>query len=200
MGPPTRNYFLPVLFAIVRVVKVILDMVISPNGFIARENGDEDWLPHEGWDDFVTEAKERNNIVMGRQTYEQVTEKYEDENFNNVQAEHKLIVTRDKNFQAPRGYIVVHSPEEAIEYLDKAGVETLLLIGGGILNAAFAKRNLINQVQLTVTPYIIGKGRPLLAFDDFEFGMTLLDVKQLSLGRVRLTYKVNPKTKDRSYK
>ena len=173
-------------------MKVILDMVISPNGFIARENGDEDWLPSNGWNDFVEEAKEYNNIVMGRETYEQVTKKYKDENFDNVQVDYKLIVTNNKDFQAPQGYTLVYSPEEAVGYLEKVGVNTLFLIGGGVLNAAFAKRNLVNQIQLTVTPYIIGKGRPFLAFDDFEFGMTLLDVKQLSLGRVRLVYKVNP--------
>ncbi len=173
-------------------MNVILDMVISPNGFIARENGDEDWLPSEGWDDFVAEAKEYNNIVMGRKTYEQVTDKYEHENFDGVQVDHKVIVTRNPNFQAPNGYTVLHSPEEAIKYLDQAGIKNLFLIGGGVLNAAFAKRNLINQVQLTVTPYIIGKGRPFLAFDEFEFGMTLLDIKQLSLGRVRLVYQTNP--------
>lgn len=174
-------------------MKVILDMVISPNGFIARENGDEDWLPSEGWDDFVAEAKQYNNIVMGRETYEQVTAKYENENFDNVDVAHKVIVTHSKDFTAPKGYSVVHSPEEAIAYLEKAGVKTLFLIGGGKLNGAFAKQGLINQIQLTVTPYIIGKGRPFLAFEDFEFGMTLLETKRLSLGRVRLVYKVNAK-------
>jgi dihydrofolate reductase len=172
-------------------MKVVLDMVISPNGFIARENGDEDWLPSDGWDDFVVEAKEYNNIVMGRETYEQVTEKYEDENFDNVKVNHKLIVTNNKSFHAPKGYTVVHSPEEAISYLEKAGVGTLFLIGGGIPNAAFAKKRLINQIQLTISPYIIGKGRPFLAFDDFEFGLSLIKVDQLSLDRVRLVYEVN---------
>jgi dihydrofolate reductase len=166
-------------------------MVISPNGFIARENGDEDWLPNEGWDDFVAEAKQYNNIVMGRKTYELITEKYEDENFDDVTVDHKLIVTASHEFQVPKGYVVVHSPEEAIAYLEERDVETLFLIGGGELNAAFAKRGLITQVQLTVTPYVIGKGRPFLAFEDFEFGMTLLDAQKLSLGRVRLTYSVN---------
>jgi dihydrofolate reductase len=172
-------------------MKVILDMVISPNGFIARENGDEDWLPSDGWDDFVTEAKDYNNVVMGRETYEQVTAKYEDENFDNVAVDHKLIVTNNVDFKAPKGYIIVHSPEEAIDYLESAGVNTLFLIGGGVLNTSFIKRNLVTQIQLTVSPYIIGKGRPFLIAGDFELGLTLLNVKQLSLGRVRLVYKVN---------
>lgn len=172
-------------------MKVILDMVISPNGFIARENGDEDWLPHEGWDDFVAEAKGYDNIVMGRETYELVMEKYEDENFDNVDVAHKLIVTTNKNFQAPEGYTVVHSPEEAVHTLKDAGIETLYLIGGGKLNAAFVKAGLVDQIQFTVTPYIIGKGRPVLAPDDYEAGLTLCEVKQLSIGRVRLAYTVN---------
>lgn len=172
-------------------MKVILDMVISPNGFIARENGDEDWLPHEGWDDFVAEAKQYGNIVIGRETYEQITEKYEGENFDNVAVDHKLIVTANKDFKAPEGYTVVYSPEEAMAYLKGAGVETLFLIGGGKLNTAFAKAGLVSQIQFTISPYIIGKGRPVLAYDDFEMGLTLLKVKQLSIGRVRLVYKVN---------
>lgn len=30
-----------------KYMKVVLNMAISPNGLIARENGDEDWLPGE---------------------------------------------------------------------------------------------------------------------------------------------------------
>jgi len=172
-------------------MKVILDMVISPNGFIARENGDEDWLPLDGWEMFVAEAARYNNIVMGRETYELVTEKYDHDNFDSVPVDHKIIVTRNKEFRAPEGYVVVHSPAEAIAYLERASVPTLFLIGGGKLNAAFAKQGLINQVQLTITPHIIGRGRPLLAFDDYEFGLTLVAVRRLSLGKVKLVYTVN---------
>jgi dihydrofolate reductase len=172
-------------------MQVILDMVLSPNGFIAREDGNEDWLPEEGWDEFVTEAKRHDNIVMGRETYEQVTRRYEEYNFDSVDVAHKIIVTAQPEFTAPEGYVVVHSPEEAIEYLEKKDVKTLFLIGGGVLNAAFAKRSLVTNLQLTIAPHIIGKGRPVLAFDDFELALTLIDVQRLSLDRVRLSYTVN---------
>ncbi len=172
-------------------MEVILDMVISTNGFIARENGEEDWLPDVGWYECIAGAEKYNNIVMGHKTYELIAGKEAAEDFNNAQIDYKLIVTNNQGFKAPSGYVVVHSPHEAMEYLDSKGAKTLFLIGGSKLNAAFAKQGLISQVQLTVTPYIIGKGRPLLAFENFEFGMTLLDIKKLSLGRVRLVYKVS---------
>jgi dihydrofolate reductase len=172
-------------------MKVLLDMVTSLNGFIAREDGDEDWLPSEGWDDFVDEAKRHGNIVMGRETYEQVTRRYKDYNFDGIEVPHKIIVTRQADFPAPQGYVVVHSPEEAWQHVQQAGLTTLFLIGGGVLNAEFAKRGLITHIQLTITPYVLGQGRPVLAFGDYEFGLTLVSTKRLSLGRVRVSYKVN---------
>lgn len=169
-------------------MKVLLDMVISPNGYIAREDGSEDWLPSGGWDDFLELAKQLNNIVMGRETYHQVMSRYEESNFDNVECQYKVIVTRDINFTAPDGYTVVHSPEEAVDFIASKNIETLFLIGGGKLNAAFAKRGLIDELQLTITPYVIGNGRPVFGVDDFDLPLELLETRQLSEGRVQLRY------------
>lgn len=166
-------------------------MAISPNGLIAREDGDEDWLPSEGWDDFVVMAKQMNNIVMGRETYEQVTARYKDYNFNNVTCDYKVIVTRNNSFSAPDGYTVVHSPEEAVEFIEDKGLDELFLIGGGTLNSEFIKQKLINTIRLTVNPYIIGKGRSFIAPEDFDSPLTLVSHKELSAGRVQLVYSVN---------
>jgi len=171
-------------------MKVILDMAISPNGMIAREDGDEDWLPSEGWDDFLVEAKKFNNIVMGRETYNQVTSRYEDYNFDNVLCDHKLIVTRNSEFKAPSVYTVVNSPQQAIEYLESKNIETLFLIGGGKLNSEFIKLKLVNQIQLTINPYIIGKGRSFIAPEDFDLPLELIETKALSNGRIWARYNV----------
>lgn len=171
-------------------MKVILDMAISPNGYIAREDGDEDWLPSAGWDEFVVLAKEFNNIVMGRETYDQITARYKDYNFDNVECDHKVIVTRDNDFIAPTGYTVVHSPEEALHYIEKTGMETLFLIGGGKLNSEFFKRRLIHEVQLTVNPYIIGKGRSFISPEEFDAPLELIETNELSGGRVQIKYRV----------
>lgn len=171
-------------------MKVILDMAISPNGYIAREDGDEDWLPSEGWDEFLLLAKELNNIVMGRETYDQVTTRYKDYNFNNVECDHKVIVTRDENFNSPEGYVVVHSPEEAVSYIEDTGLNKLFLIGGGKLNSEFFKRKLIDEIQLTINPYIIGKGRLFISPEDFDVSLKLIETKELPGGRVRIKYSV----------
>jgi dihydrofolate reductase len=171
-------------------MNVILDMAISPNGLIAREDGDEDWLSSDGWDDFVLEAKQHDNIVMGRETYEQVTRRYEDYNFDSIDCKFKVIVTRDNQFKAPNSYHVVYSPEEAIEFIKSKHLKTFFLIGGGKLNAEFLKRRLVNQIQLTLNPYIIGKGRSFIDSEEFDARLKLLSHQELSNGRLRVIYQV----------
>lgn len=173
-------------------MKVVLNMAISPNGLIARENGNEEWLLPEGWTEFVEEAEKFNNIVMGRETYEVVTRMYDDDNFDSVNVEHKLIVTSNKRFQVPSGYALVFSPEEAIQYIQNVGLQTLFLIGGGMLNAAFLKRKLVDEIELSVNPYIIGKGRPFIFPAEFDQQLELIECKTISKGRVFLRYRCVP--------
>lgn len=173
-----------------RHIKILLDMAISPNGYIAREDGDEDWLPSEGWDEFLPIAKKLNNIVMGRETYEQVTARYGDDNFDSVECDYKIIITHDRDFKAPDNYKIVYSPEEAIDFIESKNLDTLFLIGGGKLNSEFAKRGLIDEIQLTINPYIIGKGRPFLYPDDFDLNLKFVECNQISGGRVQIKYKV----------
>ena len=52
--------------------KIILFIASSLDGYIARENGDIDWLPEtgsSGYDDFI---KSVDTVVMGKKTYDQV--------------------------------------------------------------------------------------------------------------------------------
>lgn len=171
-------------------MQVVLSMAISPNGMIAREDGDEDWLPPEGWDDFLIDAKRFNNIVMGRETYDQVTARYEDYNFDNVDCDYKVIVTTQADFKAPGGYTVLHSPEEAVAFISAKGLDTLFLVGGGKLNSEFMTRKLVDEIHLTINPYIIGRGRSFLSPADFEAPLSLISHKELPKGRIKILYKV----------
>ena len=101
-----------------------------------------------------------------------------------------MIVTRNTAFKAPNGYKVVYSPEEAIQYLGSQDIETMFLIGGGTLNSEFMKKNLIDELQLTIVPHLIGTGRPVFARNEFEKKLMLVKAKQLVDGRVELQYLV----------
>lgn len=171
-------------------MKTILSMVISVNGMIARVDGWEDWLPHEGWEDMLNDVARYDNIIMGRETYELVMRNYHDGNFDDVTAKCKIIVTRDSRFSAPKPYVVVTTPADAIRKVQKSGLETALLIGGGELNGSFLRDNLVDELHLTVFPYILTDGRPVFGREPFESSLELLSSDRLSLGRVLNKYKV----------
>jgi riboflavin biosynthesis pyrimidine reductase len=165
-------------------------MVMSPNGYIARKDGDEEWISEVNWTDFVKDAKKCNNIVVGRETYEVVTRMYEDYNFDAVDADYKIIVTNKRDFPVPAGYKVVYSPKEAVDFLNEMGIKEVLLSGGGKINASFAEAGLIDELELIVEPHVIGSGRQVLAVGNYEFHLELKELEKLSHGRVRLLYNV----------
>lgn len=171
-------------------MNVVLDMAISPNGMIARENGDEDWLPEEGWNEFLAEAKKYKNIVMGRETYQLVSKNEDDYSFSAVETELKIIVTKDPAFTAPDGYVVVNSPRQAMKVVQEHGLPTLFLIGGGKLNGAFLAQGLVDEIHLTINPYIISKGRLFTGTEDFDLSLELIGSHAISGDRISVQYRV----------
>lgn len=166
-------------------------MAMSPNGYIARLNGEEDWLSGENWQAFLRAAKEARNIVIGRESYEVVKKLYKDYNFDDVDTDYKVIASRNEAYLPPEGYLVGHSPEQIVSLLEERGIKIVLLSGGGKLNAGFAHSGLIDEISLIIEPHIIGRGRQLFLPEDFELPLELLHIEQLTGGRVELLYKVS---------
>lgn len=165
------------------MTKVRCSMVISPNGYISKPDGNEDWIDEINWDDFVADVEKSNNFIVGRTTYDVVLE------LDDVKAEHKVVVSSGE-LKLREGYVLVKTPQEAIDYLNKQAVEEILLIGGGEINASFAKAGLIDELELIIVPYVIGKGKQVLAAGDYEFPLELASTEKLSEGRVKLLYRV----------
>lgn len=66
----------------------------------------------------------------------------------------------------------------------------MLLIGGGKLNAEFLRDQLVNEIWLTINPYLLARGRSFLAESDVELPLMFSGCKELSGGRVLVRYLV----------
>lgn len=170
-------------------MKVTLYMAMSANGFIARENGDEDFLSHENWKKFCELANDFGNFIVGRKTYEIVRDWKENYSFDDLKVD-KVIISRDDNFSVATSYTLASSPQDALKKLEARGFKKALLTGGSTINTAFAKANLIDELILNVEPAIIGKGIPLFAQDDFDFPLQLISALEGSKGITTLHYRV----------
>src|SRR5581483_756129 len=123
-------------------MKVICSMVVTPNGYIARPDGQEDYASHANWLDYLETAKQYNNFVIGRKTLDVVKEQYDGFGFEDVECEYKVVVSTQRDLKLDPIYTPAQSPQDVIDQLE-GKVENILLVGGSEINAAFAKQNLI---------------------------------------------------------
>lgn len=171
-------------------MKTILYMAITPNGIIARENGEEDFLSHKGWETFAELAKKYGNFIVGRKTYEAVKKWDEDYSFDDLTEIEKIIISQDSLYQLDEGYALAQSPQDAIEKLKEKGFENILVAGGSATNTAFMKEGLLDEILLNIEPAIVGEGISLFSSADFESRLKLLEMKKLDDDIVQLHYEV----------
>lgn len=165
--------------------KIVLYSAISIDGYIAKEDGDSEWVKDKD-NDFMNLCKETACIVVGRTTFEQYYEDlYPIPNVLNV------VVTHEKDFEIHHINVKpAHSMQEVKEYLESHQVPKAILVGGGTVNTSMLKENFIDEIILIVHPLILGKGIKLFENVEIEKELELKSSEDLGNGTVKLTYQV----------
>jgi dihydrofolate reductase len=133
--------------------------VISLDGYMADNNGSEDFIPNEMWVGFINLCKKYGSFITGRKTYEAI-QKYDDELLRTLEelSIKKIVVSNDKEFKPRKGYIVAHSLQEAFSLAPNG-----LVSSGPTLNNSILKAGLADKIILRKLPVRVGRGIP--AFD-----------------------------------
>lgn len=148
----------------------------SVDGFIARLNGELDFLPPgggdpHGYDEFIATV---DALVIGRKTYETVLA-YAEWPYGNKQV--FVLSNRPIDLSAARGGRVEQmdgSPAEIVSHLSARGFHHLY-VDGGITIQGFLRAGLIQRLIITRVPVLIGAGIPL-------FGALPQDIKLRHVG------------------
>lgn len=163
-------------------------MAISANGIIATKAGSEDFLSNDNWLQFVKLAKRVGCFIWGRKTYEAVI-KWKGDYLKELEGIRKIIISHS-DLSLVVGFDLANSPEEALSKLAKDGFKEVIITGGSLINSAFAKAGLINEIIFDVNPSILGEGIPVFNPDDFQLFMELISVKKVGNNLVEIRYKV----------
>jgi len=134
----------------------------SVDGFIARPNGDLDWLPvgggePHGYDEFIASV---DALVIGRKTFETVLG-FETWPYGDKQV--IVLSSRPLDLSTVRGGIVEQMegpPADIVTRLAARGLHHLY-IDGGITIQGFLRAGLIERLIITRVPVLIGEGVPL---------------------------------------
>jgi dihydrofolate reductase len=171
-------------------MKTIVYIGTSLDGFIARTDGEFDWLSQFANEEAILAYKELINridaIVIGRGTFEKVL------TFPSWPYEKKVFVLSTSITEAPAGIrekvtILSMDPGTLLSYLSSMGYSTIYIDGGKVIQA-FLKEDLVNELIISKAPVLIGSGIPLFGYlnKDLEFKHLRTDV--CSNGLVRSYY------------
>lgn len=170
-----------------------LFMAMSVNGFIARENGEEDFISNAHWADYVKLCHEHGNVIIGRKTYEAIKGWDDDIGFDDLIGVTKIILSNDVNMEVGPEFVVLSSPEEAMHFLAESGFENAFVCGGSQVNTAFLKKHLLNTIILNIEPVLVSGGKRVFADDDFLERLTFVSREERENGIVTLTYRTDAK-------
>lgn len=175
-------------------MKAILYMAMTANGLITKEDDDTSWVTKTEWKSLNGMIRKYGNMIIGRRTYEIMVKSGEFtrsklDKVNTIVVTHQTL-TPPFTIHDSRYVSIATSPRQALTILKQKGHKTVMLCGGGGLNASFMKERLVNELYLDVEPLLLGKGIKLFAESDFAVRLRLKEVKRLSQNEVQLWYKV----------
>jgi len=164
----------------------------SLDGFIARRNGDFDFLPEgggepHGYDEFMASV---DALVIGRKTFEKVL------SFDTWPYGDKRVVvlsSRPVDLSAAVGGVVEQMagpPAEIVSQLAASGAHHLY-IDGGITIQGFLRAGLIQRLIITRVPVLIGDGISLFGSLPRDIHLRHVATRQYPSGLVQSEYHVS---------
>jgi dihydrofolate reductase len=177
--------------------KVIVSIATSADGYIARPDGDVEWLNRRQSNiDFGMKAFYRtiDTILWGRKTYDWLLAYQKKHEIKGGMFDTKVanyVFSRKARKRAPEGVEFVSEPVKkfARRLRAKPGKHIWMMGGGGLI-ASFLDAGEIDEFDIHVIPTFIGEGIPLMARRHRDVELRLLANRKYADGSVRLRNEV----------
>ncbi|WP_024560270.1 dihydrofolate reductase family protein [Franconibacter pulveris 601] len=169
-------------------------IAVSLDGYIARQDGDIDWLlqrddPTEdhGYAAFIAD---KDWIVMGRGSYEKVL------TFDEWPYDRPVLVLSRQLTGTPvpeklKGKVQFSSrtPAEVLADLAAQNVHRVYIDGGQVIQS-FLREGLVADIVITTIPVLLGSGKPLFGSLTGDINLTLLSSRSFPSGLVQSHYRL----------
>ena len=164
----------------------------SVDGFIARRNGEFDFLPADGgephgYDEFMATV---DALVIGRNTFETVL-KFAAWPYGDKRV--VVLSSRPVESPTPNGGVVEHmsgDPAEIVARLASTGAHHLY-VDGGITIQQFLRAGLVHRLIVTRVPVLIGDGIPLFGSVPHDVRLEHVMTRSYPSGLVQSEYRVS---------
>jgi len=171
-------------------MKTFVYIGTSLDGFIARKDGDIDWLTkfanEEAFDSYKKFTAMIDAIVIGRGTFEKVLD------FPTWPYDKKVFVLSNSVKQVPEELkskltLLAMKPAALLDYLRQKGFSGIYVDGGKVIQD-FLQADLIDELIISKVPVLIGSGIPLFGFLENDLTFEHVRTEKYSNGLVRSYY------------
>ncbi len=149
----------------------------SLDGYIARSDGNVDWLEgvdNEGSGEYEEFYNGIDALVMGRTTYEQVL------GFGAWPYEGKACHVFSHSLTGGAfAEITNERPALFVKWLAEKNVKKIWLVGGSRLAGAFLADGCIDELVLTTVPVVLGAGIPLFTCSGIDVVWQLRETRRM---------------------
>ncbi len=159
-------------------MKIMLLAAMTIDGKIARnEQHFVDWSSPEDKKLFRTTSKEARVIIMGNNTYRTLPAPLSGRL-------HIVLTTTLEGKEQKPGAVEFTSdmPEKIVAGLEARGYTEAVLIGGAQVNSLFLLADHVDEIWLTIEPFIFGVGLDVFRGVSFDLKPRLLQVEKLNEG------------------
>lgn len=171
--------------------KVVLYIAMSLDGYIADRDGGVDWLSGQNQsadnqDSYSEFIKNVDTVIMGWNTYQQVTTELSPDSW--PYAQQKTYVITHRQHKATNNIIfTAQNPGALLDMLQSQPGKDIWICGGAHLVQQLIKADLIDEYYISVIPTLLGSGIPLFTADAPEIKLKLICSQNYN-GIVKLIY------------
>jgi|SRR6516164_4160010 dihydrofolate reductase len=164
-------------------------VAMSLDGFIAGPNGEYDWIVMDPDFDWNALWSQFDTLLMGRRTYEVALTR-----FQSIDRMGKRVVVVSSTIdpaEHPAVTVIADAVPERVETLKGESGKDIWLMGGAVLFRSILDAGLVDTVEVTVMPVMLGSGVPLLT-EGQRCRLQLVDSIVRKSGIIWLEYAVVP--------
>jgi dihydrofolate reductase len=172
--------------------KIVLGLGISIDGYIARKNGEVDFLFMPKDYSMAPFFATIDAAIMGRKTFDAALKMGGSGSFGGSMATY--VFSHSKPPAERDGLTFVNeSPASFVARLRKRKGKNkgkdIWLMGGGELAREFLKADLVDELYIGVVPVLLGEGIPLFPSGFPQRNFSLIENKTYSKGMIALKYR-----------